>query len=193
MVSLSKKDLIAQGALRSFARYGYSETTMDGIAEETQVAKGTLYYHFKTKEDLFLYVIEKGVKMLIDSVEKVMADTGLSMEDRMYGVLDEHLRFFSDNRELCYLLLSVFSGDKNRDRQVAGYLTEYFVAMERHISQLQKQGFIRADIDVQTLASALFGMVGFTVLRKQFRQEPLDEAAGKATLRSLLEGIVPRR
>jgi len=193
VVSLSKKDLIAQGALRSFARYGYSETTMDGIAEETQVAKGTLYYHFKTKEDLFLYVIEKGVKMLIDSVEKVMADTGLSMEDRMYGVLDEHLRFFSDNRELCYLLLSVFSGDKNRDRQVAGYLTEYFVAMERHISQLQKQGFIRADIDVQTLASALFGMVGFTVLRKQFRQEPLDEAAGKATLRSLLEGIVPRR
>lgn len=189
-MAISRKDQIVQGALTAFAQYGYSETTMDAIAEAAQVAKGTLYYHFTTKEELFLYVIEKGVKMLIDSVESVMNNEQLTLEDRMISVLDEHLRFFSENRELCFLLLSFFTGDENRDQMVARHLTDYFLTMEAHMSQLQQQGFIRADVEVQTLASAMFGMVGFTVLRKQFRKEQVVTPAGKATLRCLLGGIL---
>ena len=188
-MGISKKDQIVQGALTVFAQNGYSDTTMDAIAEAAQVAKGTLYYHFTTKEELFLYVIEKGVKMLIDSVESAMNNELLAPEDRMISVLDEHLRFFSENRELCFLLLSFFTGDENRDQMMARYLTDYFLMMERAMAQLQQQGCIKGDLEVQTLASALFGMVGFTVLRKQFRKEPLDLTASRATLRCFLEGI----
>ena len=154
----SKKDQIANGALTAFAQLGYSETTMDAIAEMAQVAKGTLYYHFSTKEELFLYVIEKGVKMLIYHVDNVMQNEELSLEDRILNVLDEHLRFFSENQDLCFLLLSAFSGDGQRDRMVGNLLGGYFSTMESHLLELQKQGYIRADIDIRTLASSLFGM-----------------------------------
>ncbi|OUQ86176.1 TetR family transcriptional regulator [Brevibacillus brevis] len=185
----SKKDQIAHGALTAFAQLGYSETTMDAIAEMAQVAKGTLYYHFSTKEELFLYVIEKGVKMLIYHVDHVMQNEELSLEDRILNVLDEHLRFFSENQDLCFLLLSAFSGDGQRDRMVGNLLGGYFSTMESHMLELQQQGYIRADIDIRTLASSLFGMVGFTVLRKQFRKEPVNSATDKQTLRYLLSGM----
>ncbi|WP_421616789.1 TetR/AcrR family transcriptional regulator [Brevibacillus sp. TJ4] len=189
-MAISKKDQIVQGALTAFAQNGYSETTMDTIAEAAQVAKGTLYYHFTTKEELFLYVIEKGVKMLIDSVENVMNNEQLSLADRMISVLDEHLRFFSENRELCFLLLSFFTGDENRDQMMARHLADYFLMMEKHMTVLQQQGYIKAEVEVRTIASAMFGMVGFTVLRKQFRKEPVDISTSRETLRHMLEGIL---
>ncbi|GED66319.1 TetR family transcriptional regulator [Brevibacillus reuszeri] len=186
----SKKDHIAQGALRAFAQYGFSETSMDSIAEMAQVAKGTLYYHFSTKEELFLYVIEKGVNMLIYHVDTAMQKDELSLEDRMMNVLDEHLRFFSENQELCFLLLSFFTGDEQRDQMVGKLLTGYFTTMETYMIDLQKQGYIRADAEIRTVASALFGMIGFTVLRKQFRKEPVNSEAGRNTLKYLLAGIL---
>lgn len=189
----SKKDQIAQGALTAFAQYGFSETSMDTIAEVSQVAKGTLYYHFSTKEELFLYVIEKGVKMLIYHVDSVMQKEDLSLEDRMMSVLDEHLRFFSENQELCFLLLSFFTGDEQRDQLVGSLLTGYFTTMETYMTDLQQKGYIRADVEIRTLASALFGMIGFTVLRKQFRKEPLNSDAVRETLRTMLAGILDKR
>ncbi|WP_289142079.1 TetR/AcrR family transcriptional regulator [uncultured Brevibacillus sp.] len=189
----SKKDQIAQGALRAFAQFGFSETSMDAIAEMAQVAKGTLYYHFSTKEELFLYVIEKGVNMLIYHVDTAMQKDELSLEDRMINVLDEHLRFFSENQELCFLLLSFFTGDEQRDQMVGKLLTGYFTTMEAYMTELQQQGYIKADAEIRTVASALFGMIGFTVLRKQFRKEPVSSEAGRNTLKYLLAGILQTR
>jgi AcrR family transcriptional regulator len=192
VMAKTKKDQIALGALTAFAQYGFSETTMDTIAEVAQVAKGTLYYHFSTKEELFLYVIEKGVKMLIDSVNSVMQNQSLSADERMLCVLDEHLRFFSEHQELCLLLLSFFTGDEQRDQTIGSLLADYFLTMERYMTQLKQEGHIGPDVEIRTLASAVFGMTGFTVLRKQFRKEPTDTVETRETLRTLLRGALGR-
>ncbi|MEJ8547722.1 TetR/AcrR family transcriptional regulator [Brevibacillus borstelensis] len=188
----SKKDQIVEGALMAFAQYGYSDTTMDAIADVAEVAKGTLYYHFSTKEELFLYVIEKGVKMLIDSVDSVMQREDLSMDQRVLCVLDEHLRFFSENRELCLLLLSFFTGDQQRDEMIGKLLSGYFTTMEAYVAELQREGFVRPDIEVRTMVSSLFGMAGFTMLRKQFRKETGITDADKRTLHLLLSGVLTK-
>lgn len=186
----SKKDLIAQGALKAFSQYGYNQTTMDSIAETAQVAKGTLYYHFATKEELFWYVVERGVKMLIYSVDSVIQNDALSLEDRMMSILDGHLHFFSENRELCFLLLGIFTTDEQRNQFAGKLLTNYFTSMEWHMKDLKEKGYIRQDADIQTLASALFGMIGFTALRKQFRNEPIDMEASRRTLLLMLDGAL---
>lgn len=186
----SKKDQIVEAAVRAFAQYGYSDTTMDTIAEVAEVAKGTLYYHFATKEELFLYVIEKGVKMLIDSVDSVMQRADLSLDQRMLCVLDEHLRFFSEHRELCLLLLSFFTGDQQRDQTIGQLLSGYFTTMEGYVAELQQEGHVRPDIEVRTMISALFGMAGFTMLRKQFRQENGVTDTDRRTLHLLLSGVL---
>jgi len=180
-LAISKKEQISKGALQAFSRNGYSETTMDTIAEAANVAKGTLYYHFKTKEELFVYVNQKGVEMLIESVTAAMRDQSKSLSERIFQVLDEHLRFFADNRELCLLLLSI-SGDGQRDRLIGTLLTDYFQTMEAFLIELQQQGRLQADLEVRTVASSLFGMVGLTVLRKMFRDEPVYTEETRHTL-----------
>jgi hypothetical protein len=135
-------------------------------------------------------VIERGVKMLIDSVDSVMQREDLSMDQRVLCVLDEHLRFFSEHRELCLLLLSFFTGDQQRDEMIGKLLSGYFMAMEAYVAELQQEGFVRPDIEVRTMVSSLFGMAGFTMLRKQFRKETGITDSDRRTLHMLLSGVL---
>ncbi len=189
-MALSKKDKILHGALRAFSQYGYKNTTMDIIADMADVAKRTLYNHYKTKEDIFVSVNRKGIAMLIDSITRAMNDTNRSLSERLLDVLHEHLLFFSQQQELCKLLINFSSGDEERDEIVHALLGEYFSTMERFLSDLQNQGYINQQVEVSTLASALFGMVGMTVARNLFHGEPVCNEQTKAVLIALCKEAV---
>lgn len=79
------KDIL-QTALRLFSQYGYRRTTVDEIAAEAQVAKGTLYAYFDGKEALFralcLWMGEQ-----IEADAQCAADGAGSFEERICGVL----------------------------------------------------------------------------------------------------------
>ena len=47
------KESILSVATRLFSRFGFHKTSMDEIAKIARKAKGSLYYHFASKEDLF--------------------------------------------------------------------------------------------------------------------------------------------
>lgn len=57
----SKKDLIADSALTCFTKSGYSGTSVDEIVKASGVSKGGIYWHFKSKEDIFLYIAERHI------------------------------------------------------------------------------------------------------------------------------------
>ncbi|MGD8191767.1 TetR/AcrR family transcriptional regulator [Brevibacillus ginsengisoli] len=187
---LSTKEQITKGALKAFAQYGYNDTTMESIADQAQVAKGTLYYHFKTKEELFLYVNQKGVELLIDSVTRAMKNTANSVEERIICVLDEHLQFFVENKECAFLLINFAIGELNRGELIRSFLANYFSTMEQFIQDLKDQGYVDVELDVHTLVSALFGMIGFTALRKLYRGEQVDTPECKRTLLALLRSAL---
>ncbi len=46
-----------------FTTSGYNGSTVDEIASKANVAKGTLYYNFKSKEEIFNFVISKGLEI----------------------------------------------------------------------------------------------------------------------------------
>ncbi len=187
---MSKKDHIAQSALHAFSQYGYSETTMDVIAEMAQVAKGTLYYHFKTKEELFYYVNKQGVGMLIDRITEAIQDKSHSIEEQLQAVLDEHIRFFCEKQELCLLLLNFTSGNQQRDEIIRSLLSDYFATIEKYFTSLQQDGHISQELEIHTLASALFGMVGISVIRSRFRGEQHLMPEVRNTLIKLCKGML---
>ncbi|NPV73095.1 MAG: TetR/AcrR family transcriptional regulator [Pelotomaculum sp.] len=55
----AKKDLIADAAMSCFLASGYSGTSVDSIVKASGVSKGGIYWHFKSKEEIFLYLVEK--------------------------------------------------------------------------------------------------------------------------------------
>lgn len=60
-VADERRAQIMQAALACFTRKGYNNTTMDDIAAESGLSKGTLYWYFESKDDLFAAAITSSV------------------------------------------------------------------------------------------------------------------------------------
>ena len=71
----SKQAQIRDGARRAFLANGFAATSTDAIATEARVSKQTLYVYYRTKEDLFLDVLEDIVGQLPD-VQSMIAAGG---------------------------------------------------------------------------------------------------------------------
>ena len=63
------KRKIFETSMKLFAEKGYENTSIEEITATVGVAKGTLYYHFASKEEIFNFLISEGVKLLQNSVD----------------------------------------------------------------------------------------------------------------------------
>jgi len=77
-----KKELILNTAAKLFFKNGITKTSMDDIANEAKIGKGTIYHYYDSKEELFVEVTEKEVAFLRGAlVEAVGRASG--PEDRL--------------------------------------------------------------------------------------------------------------
>jgi AcrR family transcriptional regulator len=67
------KGLIIRTARRLFGKHGLRKTTVDDIAREARIGKGTIYHYFESKEDIFVAVVEDEVQFLKEEVMKAVA------------------------------------------------------------------------------------------------------------------------
>lgn len=123
-----RTDLILEAAEEMLIKKGYYNASMDEIAAQAGVAKGTLYQHFPTKEDLFFALIEKALARF----EQVVQQAALSSENArqklghiMSYVYGEHrgehiylLQLLHRNRELSQRLQAKKSRSGERINQV---------------------------------------------------------------------------
>ena len=65
----SKKDTILEAAARLLARKGYKEASMSELAKICGIAQGTIFYHYKTKEDLFLAILDEFRQALVEEFD----------------------------------------------------------------------------------------------------------------------------
>ena len=70
-----RKDRILNGALSVFKAKGLDGATMDEIASNSGFGKATLYYYFKSKEDVFSAILENGWIKIWESIEPVFGGT----------------------------------------------------------------------------------------------------------------------
>lgn len=79
---------IVSVASKIFSRHGFRKTTMDQIAEATKMGKSSIYYYFKSKEDIFAAVVVKEAQELKYALQEVVR-SGASPIDR----LKDYIRF----------------------------------------------------------------------------------------------------
>jgi AcrR family transcriptional regulator len=72
MTSDDTRDKILKVAIKIFSKYGFQKTTMDEIALASHKAKGSIYYYFNSKEDLFRAVIQQEINEVKSGLTKVI-------------------------------------------------------------------------------------------------------------------------
>jgi AcrR family transcriptional regulator len=60
--NFEKRDELLQAALDEFSVKKYEEASLNNIIKKASISKGTFYYHFKDKQDLYIYLLESSVK-----------------------------------------------------------------------------------------------------------------------------------
>ena len=86
VAKLDTKDSILDATDRLLARYGYRKMTMDDLAQEVGIGKGTIYLHFPSKQELVLSHIDRVISRVIDGL-KVIAASGDSPADKIRAML----------------------------------------------------------------------------------------------------------
>ena len=69
------RDQIVKVSSEIFSKYGYRKTTMEEIAKELHKGKSSIYYYFKSKEDIFEAVIDKEAQVLRNELSKAVKST----------------------------------------------------------------------------------------------------------------------
>jgi len=82
-----RQNLILNGALQVFKKKGIEGSTMDEIALEAGFGKATLYYYFKSKEEVFSAILTNGWKSLWDNLEPVISEDSKSPRDTFINIL----------------------------------------------------------------------------------------------------------
>jgi len=75
-----RENLILENAARMLARDGFQDLNLDALAAAVEYSKGTLYLHFKTKEDLVLAVATLSLKHRADLLERAASFQGTTRE-----------------------------------------------------------------------------------------------------------------
>jgi AcrR family transcriptional regulator len=87
---------IIDAAVQLFAERPYHEVRMEDIAARAKVAKGTLYLHYKDKEDLFVGIMNDGLQGLVERIEESLSEE-MPPEEKLLVMNRESFRYFERN------------------------------------------------------------------------------------------------
>lgn len=82
-----RKSDILDAAEQLFATKGYTKTTVTDILNVLDIAKGTFYYYFKSKEEVMQSVVNRYIHQGITAAKQIIEDVELSAHEKMYVIL----------------------------------------------------------------------------------------------------------
>ncbi|SHF86708.1 transcriptional regulator, TetR family [Caldanaerobius fijiensis DSM 17918] len=160
------KEKIFNAAIEVFSKKGFYKATMDEIAEKAAVAKGTLYYHFKSKDDILDFLITEGLSLLKNEILEKISAFGNAIE-KLREVIVIQSNFLFKYRDFVIILLSQLWGKEDRQNYFRENLYEYLRIIEDIIDEGIREKLI-VECDKKIISSAFFGIIS-SILIFQFR------------------------
>ena len=151
------KRKIFETSMKLFAEKGYDATSIEEITATVGVAKGTLYYHFSSKEEIFNFLVEEGVKLLKNSISIKTAKLTNSL-DKIRAIVLIELKVLVKYEDFMSIVLSQIWGQGERNQTCKKYIFEYIEIIEEIVKDgMQKNEIIEGDSNI--IASGIFGYV----------------------------------
>ena len=132
------KRKIFETSMKLFAEKGYDATSIEEITANVGVAKGTLYYHFSSKEEIFQFLIEEGVKLLKNSVE-IKTEKLESSIDKIKAVVLIEIKVLVKYEDFMTIVLSEIWGNGPRSILCKKYVFEYIQMIEKIVENGTKK------------------------------------------------------
>ena len=148
------KRKIFETSMDLFAKKGYEATSIEEITSVVGVAKGTLYYHFSTKEEIFYFLVEEGMKLLKNSIDIKTSNLENSI-DKLKAIILIQIKATKKYENFISILLSQIWGQEQKNKVCREYVFEYINMIEDIIKEGMEKGEL-AKGDSSVIASRNF-------------------------------------
>ncbi len=154
------KRKIFETSMKLFAEKGYEATSIEEITSVVGVAKGTLYYHFSSKEEIFNFLVDEGIKLLKNSIEIKTSKLDNTI-DKLRAIILIEIKIIMKYENIISILLSQIWGTEPRNLMCKEYLFEYIKIIENIV----KEGIEKGEIVERKSRS--YGITEYLVLHVQ--------------------------
>ena len=164
-VNMNKtKRKIFETSMKLFAKKGYEATSIEEITATVGVAKGTLYYHFSSKEEIFNFLVEEGIKLLQNSIDIKTAKFP-NYIDKIKAIILIQIKIVDKYEDIITILLSQFWGNEARNQMCKEQILTYISKIE----EIVRQGIEKKEIkqgNPQIIASEIYGLIASSLVYK---------------------------
>ena len=157
------RETVLKVALSVFSAKGYAATSLEDIAREAGVTRGAIYWHFKSKADLYNTLVES-VSARANTVVQEAAAEGGSLTEVLQRIFVRQMTLIEEDTELRALAeLMLFktgparalaSGRKKQIESGKALIAEIAEVMRQGI----RQGVLRSDLDPDNIARAFLAL-----------------------------------
>jgi AcrR family transcriptional regulator len=161
----NKQQKIVETAIKMFAEKGYANTSTSEIAKAANVAEGTIFRHFGTKDNLLLSVILPFIKESIPTLaeevfNEIFSENVICFEDFLRALLKNRISFIKENKEIFQIVVKEFLYDEELRRELQPYFLENIVQRVIKVIDLFKERGELIDIPTSTVQRLMFTFVG---------------------------------
>lgn len=184
---MNRKQEILKAAAKTFSLYGYKATTVDLIAREAAVGKGTIYTFFSNKEELFQAIVLSTIEEMKHEADQVVSPSASPAENAHLALM-KMLEF----RETHQLLARLIEEERTtRSKAVFDMMQQVEKAIVTFIEERLKRAVPKLTTNPQLYAYLLYkSYVAFVVDWNQIYDQPLDEATiSELFHQSLFKGL----
>ncbi len=152
------KETIIKESTRLFVANGFRGTSVKDITEAAGIARGTLYWYFKSKEDILESIFEKFELEFVGGLTETVNRCEGDFTAKYRAFHKFATEFARDNRDLSLafnVLINEIVGDGGRlEKVVKAVYERYHALLEGMLDAGKRDGSVRADLD-----SSLYGHV----------------------------------
>ena len=98
---------ILEAARAVFGRKGFYAATVDDIAAEAGVSKGTVYLYYSSKNEIYWAALKHGVGALLEMLRRELENAG-TVKEKVHRFIALKIRYFHENRDFFKIYLSEF-------------------------------------------------------------------------------------
>lgn len=189
---------IGEATLRVVSRRGLEGTTMQEIADEAGLAKGTLYLYFDNREELVVHVAESAFEELQLAVAEALGGQR-AIPERLEAAILTHVEFFERRRDLFRLFLSVAHPGPGAERSARHARScnplyrAYLDLLASFFSEGQARGEMRPFPPDRLALFVAEGIAGLILRRLGETDPPPVEEDVRLVVDTLFNGITARR
>ena len=166
------KRKIFETSMKLFAEKGYDATSIEEITATVGVAKGTLYYHFSSKEEIFNFLIEEGIKLLQNSVD-IKTSKHNNYIDKIKAIVLIQIKIVAKYENIITILLSKFWGTKERNKKCQELVYQYIGKIEKIVQEGIEKGEIKKG-DTRAIASEIYGLICSTLVYQKRENKDMN-------------------